>query len=45
MCEIKEEEKSWMAHVSNLVDCVEDKVIPCPRNRRAGPRGRRKTGT
>lgn len=44
MNEIKEKERSRMAHFSNLVDCVEGKVITCPRNRSTGPRGRRKAG-
>lgn len=43
MYEIKEKEKSRMAHFSNLIDC-EDKVITCPTNRRIGPTGRRKAG-
>lgn len=44
MYEIKEKEKSRMAHFSTLVDCVEDKVITSPRNRRMGPMERSKDG-
>lgn len=39
MCEIKKKEKSRMAHFSNLIDWVEDKIITFPRNRRRAGSG------